>query len=370
MELALFVVVIALFAVIAWRLWKPPAADRNAAANDHAALLLIQNQIQDQEKKIREEMAGLAKTLDARLGDSTKTMLAQSDRSVQIVKEITGEITKVAEGQKQIVSVADQLRSLQDILKNPKQRGVLGEYFLEAVLKNVLPPGTYQLQYPFASGSGSGKDGSGKDGKDIVDAVIFYQEKIIPIDSKFSLENYNRLVTATTDEERKRYETALHNDLKARIDETSKYIKPAENTVDFAFMFIPSEALYYDLLINKIGVAAERDLIHYASEKRVYPVSPTTFYAYLQMALQGLRQMEINKSAEVIRKNVGELQKHLARYEEYLEKIGAHLTTTTNAYNTAYKEFGKIDKDILKLGATAELEEASGASRKEDSKLL
>lgn len=346
MEIWLFAIIVILLAIIAWRLWKPSAQPKQ----EEQALLLIQNQIQDQEKKIREEMSSLAKMLDARLGDSAKTMLAQSDKSVQIVKEITAEITKVSEGQKQIVSVADQLKNLQDILKNPKQRGVLGEYFLETVLKNVIPPGKYQLQYPFADGTK-------------VDAVIFYGDQVIPIDSKFSLENYNRLVGAASDDERKRYEDALRTDLKIRIDETAKYIKPNENTVDFAFMFIPSEALYYDLLINKIGTAAERDLIQYASEKRVYPVSPTTFYAYLQMTLQGLRQMEINKSAEIIRKNVGELQRHLDRYEEYLEKIGTHLTTTTNAYNTAYKEFGKIDKDILKIGASAELAEGEKSNK-------
>ncbi len=336
-------VIIIVLAVLIGGFWIILREIRKKAGgqNDSQALLLIQNQIQDQQKHIQQQMLELSKTLDARLGDSTKTMLAQSDRSVQIVKEITGEITKVTEGQKQIASLADQLKSLQDVLKNPKQRGVLGEYFLETVLKNVLPPGTYQLQYPFSDGTK-------------VDAVIHYEARVIPIDSKFSLENYNRFVGAATDEERKRYQDALKNDLKIRIDETSKYIKPAEDTVDFAFMFIPSEALYYDLLVNKIGVAAERDLIQYAAEKRVYPVSPTTFYAYLQMALQGLRQMEINKSAEQIRKNVGELQKHLARYEEYLEKIGTHLTTTTNAYNTAHKEFGKIDKDILKIGNTSE----------------
>ncbi len=337
MEIALFAVIIVILAVIIWRLWKPqPQAE--APKQDDRALLMLQNQMNE-----------LARTLDTRLGDSTKTMLAQSDKSVQIVKEITSEITKVTEGQKQIVSLADQLKNLQDILKNPKQRGVLGEYFLEMVLKNVLPPGTYQLQYPFADGTK-------------VDAVVFYQDHVIPIDSKFSLENYNRLVGAVSEEERKRYEDALRMDLKTRIDETAKYIKPNEDTLDFAFMFIPSEALYYDLLVNKIGGAAERDLIQYASEKRVYPVSPTTFYAYLQMALQGIRQIEINKSAEQIRKNVGELQKHLMRYEEYLEKVGTHLTTTTNAYNTASKEFGKIDKDILKIGA------AGGAE--EDKKLL
>ncbi len=117
-------------------------------------------------------------------------------------------------------------------------------------------------------------------------------------------------------------------------------------------MFIPSEALYYDLLVNKVGSAAGRDLIEYSAEKRVYPVSPTTFYAYLQMALQGIRQIEINKSAEEIRKRVGELQRHLLKYEEYLEKIGAHLSTTTNAYTMAHKEFEKIDKDILRIGNT------------------
>ncbi|HEX4103998.1 MAG TPA: DNA recombination protein RmuC, partial [Candidatus Paceibacterota bacterium] len=237
----LALVIIAMLAVIARRLWKPvqPAEDKK----DDQALLLIQNQIQDQQKQIQHQMGELAKTLDARLGDSTKTMLSQSDRNAKIIGDITERLTKLDETNRQVVGFADQLKNLQDILKNPKQRGVLGEYFLETVLKNVLPPGTYQMQYPF------------NNGKDIVDAVILYQEKIIPIDSKFSLENYNRLATATTDDERKRYETALHNDLKTRVDETSKYIKPAENTVDFAFMFIPSEALYYDLLINKVGVA-------------------------------------------------------------------------------------------------------------------
>jgi DNA recombination protein RmuC len=148
-----------------------------------------------------------------------------------------------------------------------------------------------------------------------------------------------------------------------RIDETAKYIKPTEDTVNFAFMFIPSEALYYDLLVNKVGSAAERDLIQYASEKRVYPVSPTTFYAYLQMALQGMRQIEIDKSAEQIRKNVGELQKHLARYEEYLEKIGTHLTTTMNAHATATKEFGKIDKDIIRIAGAGKEALADGEEK-------
>jgi DNA recombination protein RmuC len=341
MEIALPTLIIVLLAIIIWRLWRPPAEKKE----DSGSLLLIQNQIQDQQKQLQENMRHLSQTLDARLSDSTKTVIAQAGENTKIIREITSEITKVTEGQKQISTLNDQLKNLNDILKNTKQRGVLGEYFLEAVLKNVLPPGAYQLQYPFADGTK-------------VDAVIFYQDRVIPIDSKFSLENYNRLASGTlTEDERKRYGDALRMDLKTRIDETARYIKPAENTVDFAFMFIPSEALYYDLLVNKIGAAAERDLIAYAGEKRVYPVSPTTFYAYLQMALQGIRQIEINKSAEQIRKNVGELQRHLERYEEYLDKIGTHLATTTNAYTTASKEFAKIDKDIVKIGNIKEEDE-------------
>ncbi len=241
MELVLLIVSAALFAIIAWRLWKPAAPAEPEKREDNS-LLLIQNQIQDQQKRLELQMHELTRTLDARVSDATKTTSAQAGESARIVREVTTELTKVAEGQKQIGALNDQLRNLSDILKNTKQRGILGEYFLENVLKNVLAPGAYQLQYPF-------KDNSK------VDAVIFYQDKVIPIDSKFSLENYNRLAAAATDEERKRYGDALRADLKMRIDETSKYIKPGEDTVDFAFMFIPSEALYYDLLINKIGVA-------------------------------------------------------------------------------------------------------------------
>ena len=342
MEIVLFIIIIILFGAIAWRLWKPAEVKKE----DGSSLILIQNAIHNQQEQIQSQMRELSRTLDSRLSDSTKTVISQAGENNKIIKDITSEITKMTEGQKQMTAITDQLKNLNDVLKNTKQRGILGESLLQNVLENVLAPGTYQLQYPFSDNSK-------------VDAVIFYQEKVIPIDSKFSLENYNRLSNpAITEEEKKRYTDALRADLKTRIDETSKYIKPGEDTVDFAFMFIPFEALYYDLLINKIGETADRDLIQYAAEKHVYPVSPTTFYVYLQMVLQGLRQMHINKSAQQIIKGVGELQRHLTKYEEYLEKIGTHLQTTTNAHVTATKEFGKIDKDILRIGKIPEAPKA------------
>ena len=320
----ILVILISGFGLI-WRLLK-------SQNKDDKSLFLIQNQINE-----------ITRTLDSKLGESTKVMREQFTESAKIIKEITQELTKVGEGQKQVINVTDQLKSLQDILKNPKQRGVLGEYYLETVLKNVLPPGTYQTQYEF-------KDG------DIVDAVIFIKDKIIPIDSKFSLENYNRILEATDETERKRYEDAFRQDLKNRIDETSKYIKPAEDTMEFAFMFIPSEAIYYDLIVNKVGAIKTntRDLIEYAAgEKKVIIVSPTSFLAYLQTVLQGLKAMQIEESAKEIRKRVEELGRHLGSYESYMKKLGTHLGTSVSMYNSAYKELGKIDKDVLKITGVA-----------------
>ena len=296
------------------------------------AFLMLQSQINYFAKNIDYK-------LDQKMGESTKILQHQFSESAKIIRDVTERLTKLDETNKQVINFADQLQNLQDILKNPKQRGVLGEYYLKTVLDNVLPPGSFQLQYPF-------KDGT------IVDAVIFVKDKVIPIDSKFSLENYNRILETRDPAERERLEKLFRQDLKNRIDETSKYVKPEEGTMDFALMFIPSEAIYYDLLINQVGAVKvnTRDLIEYAfKEKKVVIVSPTSFLAYLQTILQGLRAMQIEESAKEIRKRVEDLSKHLLSYEDFLQKVGKNLSTTVSAYNSAQKEFKKIDKDVLKL---------------------
>ena len=246
--------------------------------------------------------------MHARLDDTTRslqqTMQAQFGQSAKIIQDVTERLTKLDETNRQVVGFSEQLRKLQDVLQNPKQRGILGEYYLETVMKNVLPPGSFQMQYKFSDG-------------EIVDAVIFASEKIIPVDSKFSLENYNRILETTDDQRKAELEKAFKNDLKFRIDETAKYVRPTENTMDFAFMFIPSEAIYYDLLINQIGAVKvnTQNLIEYAfREKHVLIVSPTTFLAYLQTVLQGLKALQIEQSAKVIRQNVELLTRHLKSY--------------------------------------------------------
>ena len=288
----------------------------------------------------------LSRTVDNKLGESHKqvqeSLKFHSSQSNEIIRDVTERLTRLDETNKQVISFADQLQSLQDILKNPKQRGILGEYYLETVLKNVLPPGSYQMQYPFPDGT-------------IVDAVVFVKDKIIPIDSKFSLENYNKMAEENNPAEKKKLETIFVNDLKNRITETAKYIQPSKNTTDFAFMFIPHEAIYYDLLTNKVGALEENEnLIQRAAGKyKVIITSPTSFLAYLQTVLQGLKALKIEESAKEIIKKVEDLGKHLKSFDEYHDKLGNALGTVVNHYNASNKELKKIDKDVLRIAGTS-----------------
>ena len=309
--LIILLVLVALNAVLIIILARKRDDEKEESKTD--GLILLQNQMKDLNKTVNDN-----------------------------IKEIIEKVTRVDETGKQMISFADQLQSLQDILKNPKQRGVLGEYYLETLLKNVLPPGSYQMQYAFPDGT-------------IVDAVVFVKDKIIPVDSKFSLENYNRIVEEKNEVEKEKLEKTFVADLKSRITETSKYIQPSQGTMDFAFMFIPHEAIYYDLIINKIGALKEdsETLIQRAASKyHVLIVSPTSFLAYLQTVLQGLNALHIEEKAVEIIKRVEELGRHLKSYEEYYVKLGNSLSTTVNHYNSGYKEFGKVDKDVLRITGT------------------
>ncbi len=330
-EIILTILFVGLLGAVAWLIVRQqrPAAP----SNDPQVMTLLQNQI-----------AQLQKDLGDRMVETHQAVRQSFAASTGVVRDVTERITRMEETNKQVLDVTSQLQRLQDMLKNPKQRGILGEYYLETLLKNILPPGGYQMQYGF-------KDG------EIVDAAVFVKDKIVPIDSKFSLENYNRLVEEQNPTERERLEKSFVNDLKERVKETAKYIRPEEGTMEFAFMFIPHEAIYYDLLVNKIGTIDEdtESIIQRAAGKwHVIIVSPTSFLAYLQTVLQGLRALQIEEQTKEIRKRVGELGKHLASYEQHFTSVGKHLGTVVNQYNLASKDFGMIDKDILRIsGASA-----------------
>jgi len=330
----ILVIVVAGFAVLFFMLSKVAKGNK-----DDQSMVMLQTQINDLNKVLGEGMTQTNKTINEQLNQNNKMIQSISRQSNSEIAKISEQLAKLGETNKQVIGYSEQLTNLQKILTSQKQRGNLGEAGLQLVLDNMLPPTAFKIQYQFDDG-------------DVVDAAIFTKDGIIPVDAKFSLENYNRIVNEDNDERKKILEKEFKNDLKKRIDETSKYIKPSEGTLDFAFMFIPAEAIFYDLLVNEVGAVKvdTKNLIDYAfKERKVIIVSPTTFAAYLHTVLQGLNALKIEKQTQGIIKNIEKLQSHITRYDEYMRKLGNNLSTTVNSYMTASKEFKKVDKDITKI---------------------
>lgn len=319
-------IIIALLAIILIK-----GVSKKQEGDDQAFLIL-----QDQLERLRDTVES---KLERSASDLHQTLHRQNSEANRLISDITRELTEVKEGNKQVFSMTEQLQNLEKVLTHQKQRGNLGEAALEQILSNMLAPGQYEMQYYFKNG-------------EVVDAVIHTKDGIIPIDAKYSLDNYQRLMNADDEEDIAYYQDEFKKDIKLRIDETAKYIRPEEGTLPIAFMFIPAEGIYYDLLVNQVsrGAVNTQNLIEYAyNKKKVIIVSPTTFYAYLQTVLHGFRAFKIEESAKHIAKRVEELQRHIAAYEEYMKKLGLTLGTSVNHYNTAYKELKKIDKDVFRI---------------------
>lgn len=318
------------------------------------SMLLMQQQLQELSRTMREQMSESNRVVQQGSQiqfKESKELMQQINKDVneqiRAIQESIGEkligvqknVSEVSESSKQVFLVAEQLQNLEKVLKHQKQRGNLGEASLQLALENILPATAYKMQYQFEGG-------------ETVDAVVVTKDGMIPVDAKFSLDNYRRLVDATDDVQKEQLEKDFKNDLKKRIDETAKYIRPKDGTLPFAFMYIPAEAIYYDLLVNEVGSVKvnTRSLIDYAyRDKNVIIVSPTTFAAYLQSVLYGFRAFKVEESAKEIQKNVEKLTRHLSAYNEYFEKLGSTLGTTVNHYNSASKELGKIDRDVTKI---------------------
>jgi DNA recombination protein RmuC len=324
------VLVLALAGAVIFMLLRRPTTDTESA-------LLLKADMTELTKGMTELKDGLQKQLTDQLGRSNKQMSAQFQASAKIIADVTQKLTELDKTNKNVGDIASELKTLQSVLQNPKQRGVIGEYYLKQILDNVLPAGTFELQYKLGEGT-------------VVDAIVKLDDKLLPLDSKFPLENYNRLLEAEEAEKPELVRT-FKEDVKKRIDETAKYIKPGKGTLDQALMFIPSEAIYYDLLANKVGVGkiSGRNLMQYAVEKKVTIVGPSTLSAMLQTIAQGLRSIEIHKDTEKIRKNVEQLRKHLIAHNGYMQRLGSSLGTTVGHFNNTYKELGKIDRDVVKI---------------------
>ena len=347
----LFFVLIGLLAggIVAWFFARKMLKHNNTEGGE--GMLLLQQQMSEltrqMDAKLSESRRDMSEAVSRQFSESKLLLREINEQMRSSLVDVAREQTKTNESTTRFMAIAEQLANLEKVLKHQKQRGNLGEASLELILSNILPPGAYKMQHRFIN-------------NDAVDAVIVTKEGFIPVDAKFSLDNYNRVTMAIDEKQREELEKEFKNDLKKRIDETAKYIRPEEGTLPFAFMFIPAEGIYYDLLINEVGAVKvnTRNLIDYAyNERKVIIVSPTTFAAYLQSVLYGFKAFKIEESAKDIIKRVDELGKHLKAYEDYMGKLGNALGTTVNHYNAAYKEMGKLDRDVTRItGDTPGLE--------------
>ena len=302
----------------------------------------IRKEVSDNAEKSRSELE--AKLQDINKGiylfqeNSKEDMHKQFESSNKVIKEVTSELEKIKSTNQQVLGFANQMKTLEKILSNQKQRGILGEIQLENLLANVLPPELFQMQYSFSNG-------------EMVDAIVHVGDYIIPIDAKFSLDNYNRMIETNDKNEIESLEKLFKEDIKKRIDETAKYIIPSEGTTDYAYMFIPADGLYQDLLNSRVGTLKinSKDLVSYAYTKKVMIVSPMSLFPMLQITVKALHNLKVERSIEDIQKNLAKLTNHLNSYKEAHYSLGKTIRTVVNHYNKSSKEFNKIDKDVVKI---------------------
>jgi DNA recombination protein RmuC len=345
----LVILITAVFLLIGYILYRDrkPKEDSQVSQNIMTGLAQMEERMgrstTDHRKEVQEQLDRMTDKMSQGLSQSHNSMQQQFQATSKIVQDVTQKLTELDKTNKQVLDFSGQLQDLQNILKNPKQRGVLGEYWLETLLGNVLPKDSFKMQYHLGNEEGT-------DQKLIVDAVIFVRDMIVPLDAKFSLENYNRMMEEQDKERRAKLEKSFKADIKMRIDETSKYIRPEFNTMNFAFMFIPAEGVYYNLLNAEVGSGINStSLVEYAFAKHVMIVSPTSLYAYLQTVLLGMRELQLEESTQEIIKRVGELGKHFRAYKDYHERMGKNLGTVVNQYNQSSGELRKVSRDIVKI---------------------
>ncbi|MBV9159586.1 MAG: DNA recombination protein RmuC [Candidatus Kaiserbacteria bacterium] len=336
MEWLILILLVANLALLAFVLLRPAKKQEEGQS-----MLLLQQQMQD-----------LSRAMDSKLGEGNRSMSefmrSQTEQGRALMSTITKQVSEqllevvkgvseTKESTKQVFTIAEQLQNLERVLKNQKQRGNLGESSLELILSNVLP-GQYEPQYMFRDG-------------EKVDFAVKTKDGIVPIDAKFPLENYVRCMDEIDDERRMLYQKEFKNDVKKRIDETAKYIRPEEGTMPFAIMFIPSESIYYDLLNSDPSSGlSSRDLIEYSYQKKnVLIASPTTFLAYLQTVLFGNQRAKIQETAKDIIKNVAELGRHLNAYQDAHNSLGKSLSAAVGHFEKSGKAFKQIDKDVVRI---------------------
>jgi DNA recombination protein RmuC len=292
------------------------------------------------EERLDRRLSDLDSRVDGRLQGLNGTLLSNQENAARTAADIGEKLGRVDRATEQMIARANDLARLEQILRPPKARGGFGELLLENLLRDRLPPSAYETQYGFKSG-------------ERVDAVIRI-EKLVPIDAKFPLDNFERMVEVDDDAERELHAKAFARDVKGHIDAVAqKYIKPAEGTYDFAFMYLPVEGIYYELVSGKTGA-----LLKYAHDRCVFPVSPTTFTAYLQVIAFGLKGMEFEQNAHEVMAYLADLRKDFGRFREDFELVGTHLGRANTKYVDAEKRLERFDGKLERAAEHEAVEDA------------
>lgn len=346
MEILIIIFMVLITAAIGYLVMKQSKPD------DSTSLLVLQKETESLRRELQDSMASNMALINQQLSQvttqvnkqlesvtsqvqtSTGQINVRMDNAANAVKEVSKTLGELGEATKQVFDVGKDIASLQDILKAPKLRGELGEFFLGDLLAQILPKENYELQYGFKTGAR-------------VDAIVKLSDTVISVDSKFPLENFVKIIETDSPEEKKASKRKFIKDVKNRIDEIAdSYILPDEGTLNFALMYIPAENVYYETIIKDEEFGDDKQISAYAFSKRVIPVSPNSFYAYLQTIIMGLRGMEVSKEAQTILKHIDGLQNEFSKFVVDFDTIGKHIGNTRNKYEEAQK---KVDRFTDKL---------------------
>ncbi len=350
--LGLVIVIAVVFIFLLEKRWKKFVEEVRTDQSSQPMWLSMQNQIEqlrvqmgdglnknillltEQQRAVNEQLRGITEQVNRQLLDSSGEISKRLDNAARVIGDVQKNIGELSEASRQIFEVGKNIATLQEILQPPKLRGGLGEQFLGELLAQVLPPQFFTLQYMFSNG-------------ERVDAVVRLGEKLVPIDSKFPLDNFKRIIECKTEEERKAYQKTFYRDVKKHIDDiASKYIVPNEGTYDFALLYIPAENVYYETITKDDSFGEEKGILNYALKKKVIPVSPNSFYAYLQVIVLGLKGLQIEKDAQKILALLASLKKDLGGFQEDFQLVGRHITNAMNKFEEARR---RLDKFNFKL---------------------
>jgi DNA recombination protein RmuC len=291
-------------------------------------------QLTEQQRTVNEQLRGITDQVNRQLQASSGEINKRLDNAARVIGDVQKNIGELSETSRQIFEVGKNISSLQEILQPPKLRGGLGELFLGELLAQTLPSQFFTLQYMFSNG-------------ERVDAVVRLGEKLVPIDSKFPLDNFKRIIECKTEEERKTFQKTFSRDVKKHIDDiANKYIVPQEGTYDFALLYIPAENVYYETITKDDSFGEEKGIYNYALRKKVIPVSPNSFYAYLQVIALGFKGLKVEEHAREILAMLGGLGKDLKTFQEDFQLVGKHLTNALNKFEDSRR---RLDKFTFKL---------------------